>query len=85
MKRNLLWIMVLLFLPVLIAGASNRKEPFDHSFLTFEEVFQNSVEPELLHSKYSPTSPAFKIAYFPSPEETSNPGQDFIFSIPGMH
>lgn len=53
MKRNLLWIMVLLFLPVLIAGCQQSEEPFDHSFLTFEEVFQNSVEPELLHSKYS--------------------------------
>ncbi len=78
MKRNLLWIMVLLFLPVLIAGCQQSEEPFDHSFLTFEEVFQNSVEPELLHSKYSPTSPAFKIAYFPSPEESVIRGGFYI-------
>ena len=61
--------MVLLFLPVLIAGCQQSEELFDHSFLTFEEVFQNSVEPKLPSFVSSSTPPAFKRGSFSSPEE----------------
>lgn len=61
--------MVLLFLPVLIAGCQQSEELFDHSFLTFEEVFQNSVEPKLPSFASSSTPPAFKRGSFSSPEE----------------
>lgn len=66
---NFIQILFLSLSLILFAGCQQSEEPFDHSFLTFEEVFQNSVEPELPSFASSSTPPAFKRGSFSSPEE----------------
>lgn len=66
---NSLRIFTLFFLSILLVSCQQSEEPFDHSFLTFEEIFQNSMEPELPSFASSSTPPAFKRGRFSSPEE----------------
>ena len=61
---------------LLLTGCQQEQKPFDHSFLSFEEIFQNSLDPELPSFSAAPGakigyglpgSPGFKIGRFSSP------------------
>lgn len=84
--RILLLSLSLLFL----TGCHQAQRPFDHSFLSFEEIFQNALEPELPSFSAAPGAQAssgipgrlgFKIGRFPSPEEGVIRGGFYILNI----
>lgn len=66
---------------LLLTGCQQAQRPFDHSFLSFEEIFQNSLDPELPSFTSSPSRPAFKIGRFSSPEEGVIRGGFYILNI----
>lgn len=75
---------------LLLTGCQQEQKPFDHSFLSFEEIFQNSLDPELPSFSAAPGSkigyglpgsPGFKIGRFSSPEEGVIRGGFYILNI----
>lgn len=75
---------------LLLTGCQQAQRPFDHSFLSFEEIFQNALEPELPSFSAAPGAQAssgipgrlgFKIGRFPSPEEGVIRGGFYILNI----
>ena len=91
-KYGMKFIRILLFSLslLLLTGCQQAQRPFDHSFLSFEEIFQNSLDPELPSFSAAPCSklgyglpgsPGFKIGRFPSPEEGVIRGGFYILNI----
>ena len=91
-KYGMKFIRILLFSLslLLLTGCQQAQRPFDHSFLSFEEIFQNSLDPELPSFSAAPGSkigyglpgsPGFKIGRFPSPEEGVIRGGFYILNI----
>ena len=81
---------ILCLVLLLLTGCHQAQRPFDHSFLSFEEIFQNSLDPELPSFSAAPGSkigyglpgsPGFKIGRFPSPEEGVIRGGFYILNI----
>lgn len=75
---------------LLLTGCQQALKSFDHSFLSFEEIFQNALEPELPSFSAAPGAQAssgipgrlgFKIGRFPSPEEGVIRGGFYILNI----
>ena len=91
-KYGMKFIRILLFSLslLLLTGCQQAQRPFDHSFLSFKEIFQNSLDPELPSFSAAPGakigyglpgSPGFKIGRFPSPEEGVIRGGFYILNI----
>ena len=79
--KILIRFLVFSFALLLLTGCQQSLKSFDHSFLSFEEVFQNSLNPELPSFTSSPSRPAFKIGSFRSPEEGVIRGGFYILNI----
>lgn len=83
-------ILLLSLALLLLTGCQQSPKSFDHSFLSFEEIFQNALEPELPSFSAAPGAQAssgipgrlgFKIGRFPSPEEGVIRGGFYILNI----
>jgi hypothetical protein len=83
-------ILLLSLALLLLTGCQQSPKSFDHSFLSFEEIFQNALEPELPSFSAAPGAQAssgipgrlgFKIGRFSSPEEGVIRGGFYILNI----